>query len=60
MTGLERRLIALEVAPAFSCTLYRAFATHAEAEAEGDPAPGLNVIRIVTGVPRAALADVEA
>lgn len=52
MTGLERRLIALEAAPALARTVYRAFGTDTEAEADREPAPGVTVVRIITGVCR--------
>jgi hypothetical protein len=52
MTPLNRRLIALEPAPALSRVVYRAFATEIEAAADGEPALGVTVVRVVTGVSR--------
>jgi hypothetical protein len=51
--ALDRRLIALERAPAARGVDLRAYATHAEADADTrPPGPGITVLRIVTGVLR--------
>jgi hypothetical protein len=53
MRPLERRLVALERAPAARNLDIRAFATIAEAEADTEPErPGTTVLRIITGVSR--------
>jgi hypothetical protein len=50
---LDRRLIALERAPAARGVEIRAYSTDAEADADTrPPRPGATVLRIVTGVSR--------
>ena len=48
--SLDRRLIVLERAPAAQGVVIRVYGTHAEAIADTEPAPGMVVLRIVTGV----------
>jgi hypothetical protein len=50
---LDRRLIALERAPAARGVDIRAYGTQAEADADArPPGPGMQLLRIITGVPR--------
>jgi hypothetical protein len=50
---LDRRLIALERAPAARGVVIRAYCTQAEAETDSEPPrPGTVVPAVVTGVPR--------
>jgi hypothetical protein len=52
---LDRRVIRLEAAPEFRRCEIRCYATEAEAEADVTPsAPRMEVLQIITGVPRAA------
>jgi hypothetical protein len=53
--SLDRRLTALERAPGAGGVVIRVFSTVAEAEADADAKPsrpGVEVLRIITGVPR--------
>lgn len=58
--ALHRRVSALEAGPASCRSLLSAFAICAEAQADSEPTPGVTVLRIVTGVPRAHLPDAAA
>ena len=51
-TSLTRRLTALEHATGAGRTIYRAYATHADADADSDTPDGVTVLRIITGVQR--------
>ena len=54
---LDRRLIALERAPAVCRTEFRAYASVAEAEVDDVPLlPGRTLVAIITGVSRAGAA----
>jgi hypothetical protein len=58
---LDRRLTALERVPGAGGVDLRVFSTVAEADADAEPAmPGMEVLRIITGVPRAAGRGVSA
>jgi hypothetical protein len=59
--SLDRRLTALERAPGAGGVELRVYSTVAEADADAEPArPGMKVLRIITGVPRAAGRGVSA
>ena len=59
--SLDRRLTALERAPGAGGVELRVYSTVAEADAEAEPTrPGTEVLRIITGVPRAAGRGVSA
>jgi hypothetical protein len=57
VNGLQRRLAALEQAPAAASVVWRIYSTAAEAEADIVPSQGVVVVQIITGVPRGPVRD---